>query len=181
MKTSIRIATASLCTLAAPAALLAAKAGTDILPPLRRQVSVKLAQSFANPAAPAPVPADLPSPFNPPDFEKADPAEARGNVATGGQPPSGPGGADSARPVAPASDRAVLERVAALIPARGVIVLRGKPILTVEGGKRFEIGSTFTVSYDDQDYDLEVIAIDRTTFTLRYRGEEITRAIRLTK
>jgi hypothetical protein len=46
------------------------------------------------------------------------------------------------------------------------------------GSKRFEVGTRFTVTYNNQDYELELVAIDRTTFTLRYRGEQLTRPIK---
>jgi hypothetical protein len=186
MNTSLpRLITVSLCALGLPAATFgAAKGLADIMPPVKRDVSVKLAHGFASPSAPAPVPADLVSPFNPPDFDKPDPADQKANVATTGQPPAGPGGADKQDKLAkpqPAGDRAVLEAVAARIPALGMIVRDGKAQLMLGGAKRVGVGDVFTVTYGDQDYDLEVVAIDRTTFTLRYRGEEITRAIRLTK
>ena len=56
----------------------------------------------------------------------------------------------------------------------------GSPRL-VMGSKRFEVGTRFTVTYNNEDYELELVRIDRTTFTLRYRGEEITRPIKLVR
>lgn len=169
--------------LAFPVAGFAARAAFDIPPPSKRHGAVELAQRLAARKAPPPVPAELPSPFNPPDFEKREAAEAP--ATPGGARPAGAasagGNAAPAQPAVPVDDRAILEAVAAKIPATGMITFGAKPILTVAGGKRFEIGSTFTVSYDNHDYDLEVVAIDRTTFTLRYRGEEVTRPIRLVK
>jgi len=165
--------------------LFAARASFDIPPPLKRQSAIQLAQRLAARTPPPPVSPDLPSPFNPPDFEKREPAEAPAGPANVAHPggATSPGGANaaSAQPPPPLGDRAILEAVAEKIPATGMILFGSKPILTVAGGRRFEIGSTFTVSYDNQDYDLEVVAIDRTTFTLRYRGEEVTRSIRLVK
>jgi hypothetical protein len=169
-----------------PAASFAAKSTPDIMPPLKRQITVKLGEGFAHRPPPPPVPADLLSPFNPVDFEKADPTETPASLPGGGRPavtppPTG-GGGTPAPAVVPVSDRSILEAVAAKIPVTGMIVGRdGKPILTGTGGKKFYVGSTFTVTDGAQDYDLEVVAIDRTTFTLRYRGEEITRNIRPTK
>jgi hypothetical protein len=169
-----------------PAAAFAGKSTPDITSPLKRQVTVKLAEEFAHRPPPPAVPADLVSPFNPPDFEKADPAETPANVASGGRAPVTPstaGGGTTPTPKAvPISDRVILEAVASKIPVTGSMVGRdGKPILTGTSGKKFYVGSTFTVTDGAQDYDLEVVAIDRTTFTLRYRGEEITRNIRHTK
>lgn len=178
MKTShLRIAFLLSCPLLLPAAAHAAKSTAEILPPARRQVTLKLAEELLARSAPPPVAADLPSPFNPVDFDKPDASEIKAAPA-GPAGPAVPGGPVAA--VKPqASDRSIIEAVAARIPVTGSMVLNGKPILTGSNGKRFSVGSTFTVSYDNQDYDLEVVAIDRTTFTLRYRGEEITRNIRL--
>ena len=171
--------------LTAPVVSFAAKSTADIVSPPKRQITVNLAEGFAHRPPPPPVPAELVSPFNPPEFEKADPAEAPPNVASGGRatvtPPSG-GGTTTTPPVIPVSDRSILEAVAAKIPVTGMVVGRdGKPMLTGTSGKKFYVGSTFTVTDGAQDYDLEVVAIDRTTFTLRYRGEEITRNIRPNK
>ena len=168
-----------------PAFSFAAKSTPDLVSPSKRQMTVKLADGFVHRASPPAVNTELPSPFNPPDFEKADPAQTPPNMASGGRAtitsPSGIASAP-AKNVAPASDRSILEAVAAKIPVTGTIVGRdGKPILTGTGGKKFYVGSTFTVTDGAQDYELEVVAIDRTTFTLRYRGEEITRNIRPTK
>ncbi len=58
--------------------------------------------------------------------------------------------------------------------------LRGAPRLII-ANKPFEIGTRFTVTYNGQDYELELTSIDRTTFTLRYRNEETTRPITPTK
>jgi hypothetical protein len=70
-----------------------------------------------------------------------------------------------------------LEKLAGQISPTGVIQLRGAPRLVI-GGKPFEVGTRFTATYNSQDYELELVSIDRTTFTLRYRGEEITRPIK---
>lgn len=184
----------SLAALALPATSFAAKLTSDIAPPLKRQATVKLALEFANRKNPPPLPADLPSPFNPPDFDKPDGTEAiaaganrttvpvpsgggrSGSPTTGGAPTPG-----QPPPPQPAGDRAVLEMVAARIPSLGMISLGGKPQLLLGNGKRAGVGDVFTVTDGDRDYDLEIVAIDRTTFTLRYRGEEITRAIKLAK
>ena len=54
-------------------------------------------------------------------------------------------------------------------------------LIVIIANKPFEIGTRFTVTYGGQDYELELTAIDRTTFTLRYRNEETTRPITPTK
>jgi hypothetical protein len=176
-----------------PVAAWAAKASFDVPPSAKRQATVQIAESLATRHSPPPMKADLPSPFAPADFDKPEPAAAGTTTAgPGGLPPptpvggrpAGPAGGPTpaAQPAAPAGDRPILEAVAARIPALGMLTTRdGKAMLAVAGGKRFEVGTKFTVTYDNQDYELEVVSIDRTNFTLRYRGEEITRPIRLAK
>jgi len=89
--------------------------------------------------------------------------------------------AGPARNTAPAprvlTARETLELLAAQITPSGMIMLRDNPRLII-GSKPFEVGTRFTASYNNQDYELELVAIDRTTFTLRYRGEDITRPIK---
>jgi hypothetical protein len=148
----------------------AAKAVSDILPPERRRVVVESALQIARRTAPPPSGPETPNPFNPPGFGKADKSEARQGRGTGDK--AGP-----VAPAAPSSDRDVLAAVASKIPASGTIVLGGKPLLT-SGMNRIEVGSHFTVVYNGQEYELELVAITSTTFTVRYRGEEFTRPIK---
>jgi hypothetical protein len=152
---------------ACPAAAFAAAAKSDIQPPVKRQESVTLAERLANRAVPPPLPSDLASPFNPPGFDKPEPVPGTPNqVAAPTEAPPPPG------------DREILEALAAQLTPTGTIThFDGKPRL-VMGSKRFEVGTTFTVTYNNQDYELELVAIDRTTFTLRYRGEQLTRPIK---
>jgi hypothetical protein len=88
---------------------------------------------------------------------------------------AGPAGVATA--AGPATDRETLQTLAAQITPSGMMVLRGTPRL-IFANKPFEVGTRFTASFNHQDYELELVAIDRTTFTLRYRGEEITRPIK---
>ena len=46
------------------------------------------------------------------------------------------------------------------------------------GKKRLKTGDRLTVNFEGQDYTLELVAIDRTNFTLRLNREEITRPIK---
>jgi hypothetical protein len=179
MKIQVVLAAFAAVSVAAPMVLAAARVTSDLVPPQKRQVVLDLAENLARRKAPAPVAADLPSPFNPVDFDKPDPSElppAQTQRPTQtGAPTTGP--VVAAQPVGPATDRETLETLAAQITPSGVIQLRGSPRL-IFAGKPFEIGTRFTASYNNQDYELELVAIDRTTFTLRYRGEEIIRPIK---
>ncbi len=71
----------------------------------------------------------------------------------------------------------MLDKLAAQISPTGVIMLRGAPRLVISN-RPFEVGTRFTATYNNQDYELELVAIDRTTFTLRYRSEEVIRPIK---
>lgn len=150
--------------------LHAAKVVPDLLPPQRRQTTIDIAERLARQTPPPALPGDLVSPFNPKNFDKAEPTEAPRATA---EQSAGP-----AQPAAPLGDRQILEALAAqLLPTGTMTHFDGTPRL-VMGSKRFEVGTRFTVTYNNQDYELELVTIDRTTFTLRYRGEEITRPIK---
>ena len=161
--------------LAVPARMLAARVASDLQPPQKRQSTVSTAERLAQRKALPPLPEDLQSPFDPAGFEKPDPADMQANTAAP-QASTGTRTAASAAPIAPPTDRETLEKLAAQITPTGMMHLRGTPRLVI-GNKPFEIGTRFTATYNNQDYELELVAIERTTFTLRYRGEEITRPI----
>lgn len=173
---NLRLALTAGLTLAAPAALFAARATSDLQPPQKRQVTVTTAERLITRTELSPLPAAIPSPFNPPDFDKPE-----GGPATPAAP-SGPATSSApAQPVTPPGDRDTLQILAAQITPTGVIQMADKTPRLVIGSKRFEVGTRFTATYNNQDYELELTAIDRTTFTLRYRGEEITRPIKLVR
>jgi hypothetical protein len=149
---------------------------SDVLPPAHRQQIVDLALALTRAPAPVSLPENLPQPFSPPGFEKAD-GEA-GKVSTS------PGSAETVatpisppQPLAPEGDREILEALAARLMPSGTLVMGGTPQLVI-GKNRFPVGTRFTVSFNSQDYELELVSIDRTTFTLRFRGEEFTRPIK---
>jgi hypothetical protein len=162
---------AALLAAACTSPLSAAQVAADLLPPARRQAVVDTATRLTERPAPAPIPAEFPNPFNPVDPEQPAPPASRA-----GGPVAGP-----AAPVKPAGDREILETLAQrLTPSGSMILPGGKPVLII-GRDRFEPGTRFIVSYNEKDYELELVAIDRTTFTLRHRGEEITRPIKPVK
>ncbi len=157
----------------------AARITSDLVPLQKRQSTLETAEGLARRKAPDPVPADIASPFNPVDFDKPDPSDVPVVSKT-----TGPGGAASgtpavAQPAAPPTDRKILEILAAQILPTGMIRRGASPVLTFPKGiKAMEIGTRFTAGYENQDYELELVAIDQTTFTLRYRGEDIIRPIK---
>lgn len=172
----------------APFLFAASRVLSDLQPAPKRQPTVDVAVGLARRSAPEPLPADLVSPFNPPGFDRPETA-APGRPAAAPAAPagvvSGPAGsapvpaapAIATVPSAPAAPRETLELIAAQITPSGTMIFRGKPRLLI-AGKPFEVGTRFTASYNNEDYELELVAIDRTTFTLRYRGEDVTRPIK---
>jgi len=153
----------------------AAKSTSDVVSPAKRQQAVDIATQLSRRPVPEPVPPNLKQPFNPASFDQPDAEEQKANAAAGIVPTT------SAGTPAPRilGDRELLETLAARIPSTGTMVAPGNRTLLVVGKHRLEVGQTFTVTNpaNGQDCDLELIAIDRTTFTLRYRGEELTRPI----
>jgi hypothetical protein len=160
--TSPRLLLLPVVAAALPAVLRAA--APDIQTPQARQVTVGNAERLWRRPIPPQLTTDLPSPFNPIGFERPDGGDPAGRSAAGAR--SGPAG-----------DRETLDQIAAQINPSGVLMLRGAPRLIISN-RPFEVGTRFTASYGGQDYELELVAIDRTTFTLRYRSEEITRPIK---
>ena len=178
MKTPLRTLAVGALALSVVARLAAANLPlADVASPEARRVAVELAQHLTRPPEPVPVPADLTHPFNPPGFEQPDPEELRAAAAAN---PKGPGPAPAAAssPLAhPPGEREILETLAAKLPTTGSIIFNGEPLLLL-ARNRVKIGDKFTVAFNGQDYELELVAIDRITFTLRYHGEEITRPIK---
>ena len=179
MKTSAARLLAGLCALATLASLALAKPLSDLVSPEKRRATVELAQRLTRMPEPVPVPPDLTHPFNPAGVDQPDPEEAKAVAQAlqkaGGGP--GPGGATPNQPARAPGDHEILENLAGKLPTKGTIILNGEPLLILTGG-RVKVGDKFTVAYNGQDYELELTAIERTTFTLRYHGEEIVRSIK---
>jgi hypothetical protein len=161
-----------------PVALLAflasrswAAPASDLVSPERRRPTVELAERLAKPPLPAPLGADLVQPFNPAAFGQPDPEELRAIAAAQAA------AAAASAPSKPSTDSDFLRAIAARVMPSGTLILGGEPRL-IFGKKRLRVGDQLTVSYDGQDYNLELTAIDRTTFTLRLNKDEITRPIK---
>lgn len=178
-------AAAGLLALSLLPSLTVAKSGSDLVSTEKRRGTVSLAQQLTRPAEPAPVPSPLVNPFNPPGFDQPDPEEVRANAAAaaaagakaGGAVAPGGGAAGAEAPTQQQGDRELLENLAMKLGPGGTVVFGGAPMLII-GKNRFEVGSHFIVAFNNQDYELELVSIANTTFTLRYNGVEVTRPIR---
>jgi len=138
---------------------------SDLVPSEARQPVLELANKLARPSEPVPVSAGLKTPF---DFDKPAPDEV---PVQNGQPAEAP---------AVKGPREILESVASLIKPDGTFVIQGQPILVFRQ-RRLKVGDKFTITFDGTDYELELVAIASTSFTLRYKDEETTRPIKLGK
>jgi hypothetical protein len=145
---------------------------SDLSAPEKRRSFVEQASRLAKPAKPAPLPADLALPFSPPGFELSDAQERA----------AAPGTTSQSAPIQKtATDRETLEQIASrVVPSGSIRDKNGEPMLTF-GKNTFKKGTNFKVTFNSQDYDLELIRIDSTTFTLRLNREEITRPIKPAK
>jgi len=86
--------------------------------------------------------------------------------------------AGPARPTqGPRSNRDLLQAIAGSLKPSGFFVLSGEPTL-VFGQKRVKAGGTLSIRFEDTDYTLEIVSIERPNFTLRLNREEFTRPIK---
>jgi hypothetical protein len=148
---------------AAGAAATAAPA-SDLATPAKRAQVVETAERLAQTPTLEPLPATLPQPFHPPGFDQPDPSEVKPSA-------SGIAATD------PATDRDVLNKIVARIRPSGIINMGGEPLL-IFGQKRLKVGDHLIVTLEKTDYDVEITAIDTTTYTLRLNRDEITRSLK---
>ena len=71
----------------------------------------------------------------------------------------------------------LIQAIAASLKPSGYFILGGEPTL-VFGQKRVKAGGTLTITFEGNEYVLEITSIDRTNFTLRLNREEFTRPIK---
>jgi hypothetical protein len=142
---------------------------SDLVPAAKRVATVDLASKIARQNDPAPLPADYPHPFSPPGFEQRDPEEEKAKAAA----------QVVNEPAKPAGDREILEAIAPRVTPDGTAILprTGEPILFFRQ-KKLKVGDRLTITFDGRDYEVEISAIERTTFTMRLNRAEITRPIK---
>jgi hypothetical protein len=157
--------------LALPGVIPALAQKSDLVPPQQRAVAVELADRLIQPRVLAEKPADLVVPFNPVGFDQPDPEEVKAQQAAAAAAIA------AGTPLRPVGDRNVLVTLADKLAPSGILIIGGEPILLFSH-KRLKVGDRLTVTYEGADYDLDVTAITRTTFTLRLNREEITRPIK---
>lgn len=136
-------------------ATIASAAPVDIQPPQKRAQTVELASQLSKVASPeaAQPPDNIRNPFNPAAVEDV-------------------------RTARPTSDKDLLLILAEQLQPTGVIGRDDALMLLLKGQKGVKVNEKLTLSFDGTQYDVEVIAIDRTSFSLRYNQTEITRPIK---
>ncbi|MBK8857159.1 MAG: hypothetical protein IPN11_05565 [Opitutaceae bacterium] len=144
---------------------------SDLVSTQKRAAVVELADQLVSPRVLAEMPATLVVPFNPTGFDQPDPEEVKAQQAAAAA------AAAAGTPVRPLGDRGVLATLADKLSPSGTAIIGGEPILLF-GSRRLKIGDRLTVTYEGADYNLDITAITRTTFTLRLNREEITRPIK---
>ena len=136
------------------------QSASDILPPQKRAATAEFARKLLEPAQPEAAVTTLPNPFNLNLPESATPPPVNN---------AGPAGAEL-------TGRAGLEALAAKIVPTGSVEIGGEPILLF-GQKKLKVGDRLPIIFEGKPYELEISAIERTSFTLRLNGEEVTRPI----
>jgi hypothetical protein len=143
----------------------------DVAPPASREQTVELARRLAQREQPPALVAEMVQPFNPVAFGQPDPEELQAIAA------SRAAAANASAAAKPANDSDLLQLISTRVTPSGTLILGGEPML-IFGKKRLRVGDHLTVTYDGRDYDLELIGITRTAFSLRLNANEITRPIK---
>ncbi len=150
------------CTVSTAFAVVA-----DILPPARREASVKTALALAAAPKVTSLPAGLKNPFFPSGFSTPDSAELKALAAEGKAP---------AQAATPESETQILSDIAAWMNPSGTLKWGSTTFLLV-GEKKLKVGDHLMITFKGHDYDVGISAIDGSSFSLRLNHSEITRPI----
>ena len=154
---------------------VAASAADTVMSPAKRQQALEHAKAFVAPREIVAVNVD---PFYPAAFTEA--VAAVGRVSNVPTPAAGTPGAPGTptAPAGPRSDRELLQAIAATLKPGGAMTLPGGVQSLSFGQKRVKAGSVLTITFEGNQYTVEIVSIDRTNFTLRLNREEFTRSIK---
>lgn len=134
----------------------------DLPPPKTRQVAVDAATALVSRQRDKPqVPGNIVNPFIGKELPVSPVAQPQENLNT----------------ALAAAD--LLGRLAANIAASGTANIGGQSILLV-GQKRLKVGDTVRISFESQVYELSIVSISTTSFTIKKGELTHTRPIRLT-
>ena len=147
----------------AVAAGLHAQSASDILPPQRRTATLDLARTLLT-TKPVEVSAEelaQKNPFNP--VKPVVETEVAAKPAASGSEVLG--------------ERDLLQRLAATVTPSGTMQL-GDQLILLFGQKKLKVGDRLPIVFQGATYELQVSAIERTSFSLRINNAEITRPIK---
>ena len=142
---------------------LHAESSSDILPPQKRAASLDLARALLT-TKPIEISSDeiaKKNPFNPVKPIVESEGAAKIQVA--------PGGA--------LSERDLLQSLAASVTPSGTMQL-GDQLILLFGQKKLKVGDHLPIVFQGATYELQISAIERTSFSLRINNAEITRPIK---
>ncbi|SDS11609.1 hypothetical protein [Opitutus sp. GAS368] len=145
--------------------------GETVLSPVKRQQALDRGKALV--AAREIVPSAA-NPFYPTAFAEAVAAMGRASNATGTE---GSGETNPRTAAGPRNDHELLRAIATSLKPSGYIVLGGQPSISF-GQKRVKAGGVLTITFEGNQYTLEIVSIDRTNFTLRLNREEFTRTLK---
>lgn len=151
---------------------VALAAEATVLNPVKRQAALERGKELVAPREMTPVTVD---PFHPAAF--AETVAAMGRVSGATSPAGGTGDSANPAPTGPRNDHDLLQAIAQNLKPSGYIVLGGQSSISF-GQKRVKAGGVLTITFEGNQYTLEVTSIDRTNFTLRLNREEFTRTIK---
>ncbi|WP_138223257.1 hypothetical protein [Nibricoccus aquaticus] len=139
----------------------------DVISPVRRVTTLELASKLLNPPASTDAASGAVNPFTL-NGSRAEDAAADENQATAN------------RAAIMASNRTLLAALSEQLEPKGTFVLGGESIILL-GQKKLKVGERYPITFEGAVYELEITAIETTRFSVRYKNEEITRPIVITK
>lgn len=142
---------------------LYAAPSVDILPPQKRTASLDLVRSLLT-TKPIDISADSLAKNNP--FNPVKPVVEAETVSKG---PVTPGSA--------LNEQDLLKSLAATVTPSGTMQL-GDQLILLFGQKKLKVGDRIPIVFQGSTYELQISAIERTSFSLRINNAEITRPIK---
>ncbi len=146
---------------------------SDIAPATQRQAAnQQAAQLVAKPASAA-TPATKPAttPFSPAGFD----------APTSEAPRVAPAAAKDAEPAKPMTPYETVRALGAVIQVKGSMTVGGVRSLTIKSADRGQIvakvGDKVTVPLQGSTYEVRIVSIQATSYTIEWNGEKLTRPI----
>jgi hypothetical protein len=148
------------CTLLASFSL-AQSTQSDVAPVQKRLVTIELARKYTDIAPPLTVGSlgEMINPFSPSSYGKPAKTDDKNNGKF------------------PSSDKEMLALLADQLNPTGTFFLNNEPLLLF-GQKKVKVGERIPITLDGVIFEVEVTAIERINFTLKYKQQELTRPLK---